>query len=319
MTVAVLGPSGCGKTTLLRVMAGLEKPDSGRILYDGQDIAGVPTGELGIGMVFQNYALYPNLTTDENVMAKFRFGKRTPELAAEAKEKYERTSRLMGVELTDLMGRFPDHLSGGEKQRVAIARCITRDPTVFLMDEPFSNLDSQLRATYRAKLRQLLQHFGITTVYVTHDQLEARVLADMIAVMSHGQIQQLGSYHQLYEHPVNLFVAEFLNLDQATVAINLFDGGVIDPSLRGDVVGVRPEDVVIGLPAAATTFEATVTAVLPEPLENRTIVHASIEGTELHASIRLDRRLGSTVRVAFGRFHVFDGDTGIRTKVDSTT
>lgn len=314
MTVAILGPSGCGKTTLLRLIAGLEKPDSGRILYDGVDMAEVPTGDRGVGMVFQDYALYPNLSTDENVLAKYRFQKKTPELDTEAQEKFQRTCDLMGVELTDLLGRFPDHLSGGEKQRVAIARCITRDPSVFLMDEPFSNLDLQMRVLYRLKLRQLLQHFGITTIYVTHDQLEARVLADLIAIMQDGRILQMGTYQQLYEHPQTVFVAEFLNIDPATVSINLLDGTDLREDLRDKVVGVRPEDVVTTSAPFTDSLEGTVTAVTDDPLEDRIVVHVDVNHTEIQISSRDGAVLapGTAVGLEFERFHVFDRESGVR-------
>ncbi len=316
MTVAILGPSGCGKTTLLRLIAGLEKPDSGRVLYDGVDMAEVPTGKRGIGMVFQNYALYPTFTTDENVLAKFKFQKRTPELDAEAQEKYQRTCDLMGVELTDLMGRFPDHLSGGEKQRVAIARCITRDPSVFLMDEPFANLDLQMRVEYRIKLRQLLQHFDITTVYVTHDQVEARVLADVIAVMREGRILQIGTYQQLYEYPQTLFVAEFLNIDPATAAINLVDGSLLDPGKENKVIGIRPEDVIITGALSPNALEGTVTNVVDDPLDDRTVVGMRLDETELQISTRGSTtfRPGDTVGLEIRRMHVFDRESGIRDK-----
>ena len=245
-TLVVLGPSGCGKTTLLNLIAGLETPDHGRVLYDGQDMADVKPGGRRIGMVFQDYALFPHLTSEKNILSYFLFRPKTPELNEEARRRFERTSELMGVDIEYLLDRMPAGLSGGEKQRVALGRCITRDPSVFLLDEPFANLDAQLRERYRLNLKQLLSQFGITTVYVTHDQQEALVLADSIAVMNHGRIEQTGDYPGLYSEPVSLFVASFFNPDPATPAINVFDGELIGPDLIGKVVGVRPEDISLG-------------------------------------------------------------------------
>ena len=163
-TTVVLGPSGCGKTTLLKIIAGLIPPDSGEVRYDDVDVKDVPPGDRRIGMVFQNYALYPHFSSKTNVMSYFLFRKRTPELDALARTKYQRTSELMGVELAYLLGRKPTTLSGGEKQRVALGRCITRDAALFLVDEPFANLDQALRERYRVNLKILLRQFNITTV-----------------------------------------------------------------------------------------------------------------------------------------------------------
>jgi ABC-type proline/glycine betaine transport system ATPase subunit len=200
-TMVVLGPSGCGKTTLLKIIAGLIRPDSGAVRYDGLDMAQVRPGDRRIGMVFQNYALYPHMTSRTNVLSYFLFRKKTPEMDALARAKYERTSELMGVELGSLLDRRPTTLSGGEKQRVALGRCITRDPAVFLLDEPFSSLDQALRDRYRVNLKVLLRQFGITTVYVTHDHVEALILADRLAIMDRGRIEQVGTYQELYEQP----------------------------------------------------------------------------------------------------------------------
>src|SRR5439155_174887 len=177
-TVVILGPSGCGKTTLLKIIAGLIPLDSGEVRYDDVDVKDVRPGDRRIGMVFQNYALYPHLNSRTNVLSYFLFRKKTPELDAMAKAKYQRTSELMGVELASLLDRRPPTLSGGEKQRVALGRCITRDPALFLLDEPFSKLDQALREKYRVNLKILLRQFNITTVYVTHDHYEALILAD---------------------------------------------------------------------------------------------------------------------------------------------
>src|SRR3989475_139718 len=168
-TLVILGPSGCGKTTLLRIIAGLIHPDSGQVRYDGVDVKETAPGARRIGMVFQNYALYPHMTSRTNVLSYFLFRKKTPEMDAMAREKYQRTSELMGVELAHLLDRKPRTLSGGEKQRVALGRCITRDARLFLLDEPFSNLDQALREEYCVNLKIVLLQFDISTDYVTSD------------------------------------------------------------------------------------------------------------------------------------------------------
>src|SRR5213592_1200788 len=187
-TLVILGPSGCGKTTLLKIIAGLIVPDSGEVRYDGVDVKELPPGERRIGMVFQNYALYPHLSSRTNVLSYFLFRRKTADLDEQARAKYQRTSDLMGVELEYLLDRKPSRLSGGEKQRVALGRCITRDAALFLVDEPFANLDQALREKYRVNLKALLKQFSITTVYVTHDHNEALILADRLAIMDRGRI-----------------------------------------------------------------------------------------------------------------------------------
>ena len=233
-TMVILGPSGCGKTTLLKIIAGLISPDSGQVRYNGMNVAEVSPGERRIGMVFQNYALYPHLDSKANVLSYFLFRKRTPALDAMARAKYQRTSELMGVELGYLLDRKPTTLSGGEKQRVALGRCITRDPALFLLDEPFSNLDQALREKYRVNLKILLRQFDITTVYVTHDHYEALILADRLAVMDRGRIEQVGTYQEIYDRPRNVFVAEFLNRHVGDAADQPHRRG---PSAAGSLAG----------------------------------------------------------------------------------
>src|SRR5262245_8001292 len=244
-TMVVLGPSGCGKTTLLRIIGGLIAPDSGEVRYDDVDVRDVPPGGRRIGMVFQNYALYPHLTARTNVLSYFLFRRKTPALDALARAKYQRTSELMGVELAHLLHRKPPTLSGGEKQRVALGRCITRDATLFLVDEPFANLDQALREKYRVNLKILLKQFNITTVYVTHDHHEALVLADLVAVMDRGRIEQVGTPQEIYDRPKNTFVAGFLNLHAGAPPISLLETREMpEGQALGNVwVGVRPEDV----------------------------------------------------------------------------
>ena len=219
-TFVVVGPSGCGKSTLLRVVAGIEKNYTGEILYDGDDVKNVPPGDRYIGMVFQNYALYPNFDGEGNLSFFFKLHKISDE---ETRERIRFTSELMGIGFDELLPRKPGTLSGGEKQRVAIARAIVRAPRLFLFDEPLSNLDAKLRAQTRSEIKRLLHRFSITSLYVTHDQVEAAALADQIVVMHAGRIEQVGTYQYLTENPASLFVAGFLGLPP----MDLFSGGSI--------------------------------------------------------------------------------------------
>ena len=308
-TMVILGPSGCGKTTLLRVIAGLLTPDSGQVLYDGVDLTDIPAKDRGIGMVFQSYALYPHFSSRENVLTYFLFRKKTPELDQQAREKFKRTSELMGVEFEHLLGRMPANLSGGERQRVALARCITRDPVLFLMDEPFSNLDQKLREKYRINLKKLLQHFRITTIYVTHDQHEAVILADEISIMDQGRIVQTGTYQQLYQFPRNLFVAEFLNLDFETRAINLCDGQIISPAYRGRTVGFRPEDAEIAAEGEGA-FRARVIDATELPLKGKAVLTIEAKGADFQIYSDEPVQEGETIEVRLRRMQLFDPQTG---------
>jgi len=208
-TMAVVGPSGCGKSTLLRVVAGLEPQNEGKVFYDDKDMQDVPPKERGIGMVFQNYALYPNMKGEGNLGFFFKVRHRTDE---EMMERIRITSEIMGIGFDVLLERKPGTLSGGQQQRVAIGRCIVRDPSLFLFDEPLSNLDAKLRSSTRVEINRLLHRFTITALYVTHDQTEAITLGDRLAVMRAGKIEQVGPYHEIMENPVNSFVAGFLGL-----------------------------------------------------------------------------------------------------------
>jgi ABC-type sugar transport system ATPase subunit len=312
--MVILGPSGCGKSTLLRIIAGLMPPDSGKIRYDGINMKNTPPEERNIGMVFQNYALYPHFTSKQNVLAYFFFRKKTPELDAMAKEKYKKTSELMGVDIEYLMDRKPTHLSAGEKQRIALARCITRDPSLFLMDEPFSNLDQKLREKYRVKLKTLLSHFNITTVHVTHDQQEALILADTLAVMNIGSIEQVGTPEEIYNNPKNIFVAEFLNLDLDTPAINLVDGEYISKNMKGVIVGVRPEDIRVSEENIGKYITGSIVDIRHNPIKNITILRINIEKSEVYVRIPLKKNLSvkDDIHLYFKRYYIFDRSSGIR-------
>ena len=256
-TVAIVGPSGCGKTSLLRALGGLVPVTSGKVYFDDEDVTELPPKERLIGIVFQNYALYPHMESKRNLGFFFKMHKRDPEVP----ERVEATCKIMGEGFEELLDRKPKTLSGGQKQRVAIARCIIRNPRVFLFDEPLSNLDAKLRSQTRVQIKRLLRRFGITAVYVTHDQTEAIALGDRIAVMQAGNIVQIGTYSQIYERPISKFVAGFfgsppMNLLPATVREGrLVCGGcefeVDSGSLRGlngeeVTLGIRPEHLELG-------------------------------------------------------------------------
>ena len=315
-TMVVLGPSGCGKTTLLKIIAGLIPPDSGEVRYDGVDVKDVRPGDRRIGMVFQNYALYPHFSSRTNVLAYFLFRKKTPELNALAKAKYQRTSELMGVELAYLLDRKPTTLSGGEKQRVALGRCITRDAALFLVDEPFANLDQALREKYRVNLKALLRQFSITTVYVTHDHHEALILADLMAVMDRGRIEQVGTPQEIYDTPKNVFVAGFLNLHMGSPPISLIDARYMAERQRlGDVwIGVRPEHVEISREHGDDTLSGIIASTLSLPPMNTTLFTIRVGDHEVHARASGDAKplTGDHVWLTFTQYHVFDKASGLR-------
>ena len=315
-TLVVLGPSGCGKTTLLKIIAGLIPPDSGQVRYDGVDVKDVPPGGRRVGMVFQSYALYPHLTSRTNVLSYFLFRKKTPELHELARAKYQRTSELMGVELTYLLDRKPTTLSGGEKQRVALGRCITRDAAVFLVDEPFANLDQALREKYRVNLKILLRQFNITTVYVTHDHHEALILADLLAVMDRGRVEQVGTPQEIYDEPKNVFVAGFLNLHVGAPPISLIDARYMPQGQqRDDVwVGVRPEHVKISTEEGENTLRGTVASILSLPPMKTTLLTIRVGEHEVHAHTSVDEhcRTGDQVWLSFRQYHLFVKTSGMR-------
>ena len=315
-TMVVLGPSGCGKTTLLKIIAGLIPPDSGEVRYDGMDVKNVRPGDRRIGMVFQSYALYPHMSSRKNVLSYFLFRRKTPELNALAKAKYERTSELMGVELEYLLDRKPTTLSGGERQRVALGRCITRDAALFLVDEPFANLDQALREKYRVNLKALLRQFSITTVYVTHDHHEALILADFMAVMDRGTIEQVGTPQEIYDKPKNVFVAGFVNLHMGSPPISLVDARHLAQGQRlGDVwVGVRPEHVEMSREQGEDTLSGIIASTQSFPPMNTTLFTIRVGDHEVHARASgAERHLtGDHVWLTFTRYHVFDKASGAR-------
>lgn len=254
--VALLGPSGCGKSTTLNLICGLEEPTKGKIYFGEEDVTKFPPEDRGIGMVFQNYALYPHLTVKQNIMFPLENLKGDKKLSKEVMlQKVEEAAKL--VQLDGLLDRKPAELSGGQQQRVAIARALVKRPKVLLLDEPLSNLDARLRLQTREEIRRIQKETKITTIFVTHDQDEAMSISDYIVVMKDGVIQQIGKPQEVYDHPANLFVAKFLG----TPAINVFDGVIKKHKLYiGDnsvlnlpkeiedqevYIGIRPEGFVV--------------------------------------------------------------------------
>ena len=252
--IGLLGPSGCGKSTALNLICGLEKPSSGKIFFGEEDVTELPPENRGVGLVFQNYALYPHMTVRQNIMFPLQNFKGKDKLPkAEMEKRVEEAARLVQIER--LMDRKPSQMSGGQQQRVAIARALVKMPRVLLLDEPLSNLDARLRLQTREEIRRIQRNTGITTIFVTHDQEEAMSISDLIVVMKEGVIQQIDKPQRVYDDPENLFVAKFLG----TPPINVFEGTVRNETLylgqdgvlrvpgvgdRDVWVGVRPEGFV---------------------------------------------------------------------------
>ncbi|QBX99575.1 ABC transporter ATP-binding protein [Rhodophyticola sp. CCM32] len=246
--VIFVGPSGCGKSTLLRMIAGLEETSRGEIIIDGRDATAEPPSKRGLAMVFQSYALYPHMTVKENMGFSL---KTAGAPKAEQEEKVAEAARALRLE--EYLERRPKDLSGGQRQRVAIGRSIVRDPTAFLFDEPLSNLDASLRVEMRYEIAKLHQALDATMIYVTHDQVEAMTLADRIVVLSAGRIEQVGSPRELYDHPANLFVAQFIgspkmNILPCTVSDGAFalaggGGGPVSGGEGATQLGIRPEAI----------------------------------------------------------------------------
>jgi multiple sugar transport system ATP-binding protein len=226
--LVLLGPSGCGKTTLLRMIGGLEPPTAGQVFIGGYDVTRLPPRARKIAMVFQSYALYPHMTVEQNIAFPLKAQKVSKD---EQRKKIDWAASILGIEM--LLKRKPRQLSGGQRQRVALARALVRDPNIFLLDEPLSNLDAQRRASARDELQQFQRSVGTTTIYVTHDQVEAMGMGDRIAVMDRGKIRQLGTPREIYDNPADTFVATFVG----SPPMNLIERG-------GQLIGFRPEHFV---------------------------------------------------------------------------
>jgi multiple sugar transport system ATP-binding protein len=313
--VVLVGPSGCGKSTLLRMIAGLETVSDGNIVIDGQVVNDVAPKERNIAMVFQNYALYPHMTVAENMAFSLKLS-RVPK--QEMRAKVEQAAGILGLE--KLLDRYPGQLSGGQRQRVAMGRAIVRDPEVFLFDEPLSNLDAKLRVQMRAEIKALHQRLKTTTIYVTHDQIEAMTMADRIVVMRDGIIEQVGAPLDLYDNPTNIFVAGFIG----SPAMNFLEGVVESGVFTGPewirirtsapdgpvVAGIRPDKV--GLGGDGASLEVLVV----EPTGAETQVLLKAGSTQMVAQIqgRVSVRAGEKVPVRFEEeaVYYFDRATGER-------
>ncbi len=324
--LTLVGPSGCGKSTTLNMLAGLEDPTQGLIRIDGAVVNDVPSGKRDIAMVFQSYALYPHMTVRENI----GFGLKVRGMsAADINRRVDEASRILGI--SHLLDRRPRELSGGQRQRVALGRALTRNPKAFLLDEPLSNLDAQLRTQMRAELKLLFQRVGGTVVYVTHDQAEAMTLSDRLVVMKDGEIQQVGTPLDVYNAPGNTFVARFLGspsinliagrLHTANGILSLESDGLawpLPPALAtraggADVVlGVRPEDLAISVSEGAGV-PATIEIV--EPMGSLNVVYASAGSTRVLATTPPDFFPAPGSRVWLTpqpeKMHLFDAETAL--------
>ena len=317
--VVLVGPSGCGKSTLLRMLAGLEHVTSGEILIGGRVVNDLPPKERDIAMVFQNYALYPHMTVADNMAFSLTLAN-APK--SEIQDKVRPAAEILG--LTALLDRFPRQLSGGQRQRVAMGRAIVRDPQVFLFDEPLSNLDAKLRVSMRAEIKNLHQRLKTTTVYVTHDQIEAMTMADKIVVMHDGRVEQIGAPLELYDAPANLFVAGFIG----SPAMNMLagriegDGFLTEDGLRlpvpgepraapanGAVYGLRPESMHLG-------GEIPLQVDVVEPTGSETHVLGRLGKTPVVGVFRERVSAGPGeeigIRVDTAATHLFDAGSGAR-------
>jgi len=327
--LVLVGPSGCGKSTTLRCIAGLERVTSGRIRLDDRDITDAKPKDRDMAMVFQNYALYPHMTVRENIGYGLKI---TTDLnKSEIHDRVEDTAELL--EIPDLLDKKPKELSGGQQQRVALGRAIIREPEVFLMDEPLSNLDAKLRTTMRTEIQQLQRDMGVTTIYVTHDQTEAMTMGDKIAVLDGGELQQLGTPLECYHEPTNRFVAGFIGSPSMNFIDVRRNGDVLetdafDYHLSPDTVeavetasnpltmGIRPEHIKLGTGEERNAIPTEIEVV--EPMGEITYAYFSVEGITHTASIDGERRItaGEQVNVVFpeDKIHLFDQADGTAIK-----
>jgi len=316
----LVGPSGCGKSTLLRMIAGLEEIGGGEIRIGDRVVNRVPPKERDVAMVFQNYALYPHMTVRDNMSFALMLAK-TPK--DEITRKVDRAAEILGLGV--LLDRYPRQLSGGQRQRVAMGRAIVRDPQVFLFDEPLSNLDAKLRVAMRTEIRELHQRLKTTSIYVTHDQIEAMTMADKIVVMRDGIVEQIGAPLELYDHPANTFVAGFIG----SPAMNMLAGVARGPSVSlasgtsvpaplaaGDgrevLYGIRPEHLALGDPA--TGLPAEVVVVEPTGADTQVVCRVGTQDVIAMLRDRVACRPGDRVGLMpdASRAHLFDAGSGAR-------
>jgi len=323
--VALVGPSGCGKSTLLRIIAGLEPATSGVVAFDGKPVNSTPPQARNVAMVFQSYALYPHMRVRDNLAFGLR---QRGYAAAEVKRRVTNAAKLL--ELESYLDRYPRQLSGGQRQRVAMGRAMVREPVAFLLDEPLSNLDAQLRVSMRLEIRALQERLGVTTIYVTHDQVEATTLADRIAVLNGGEIMQVDSPLDLYDRPANRFVAGFMGSPPMNFICGIrSDDGIRAPDgsaivlppryahAEGElIVGIRPEHLAIsrGIGLGLPTIDGVVRHV--EHLGAETELYVDSCGARLCARhfSREAPPVGTAIRLAYEptRLHLFDKATDLR-------
>ena len=326
--LVLVGPSGCGKSTTLRCIAGLEDVTEGSIQFNDRDVTALRGSERDVAMVFQNYALYPHMTVRQNLGFGLKLS--TKLNAGEISDRVESVAEMLGI--AELLGDKPKELSGGQQQRVALGRAIVREPAVFLMDEPLSNLDAKLRSDMRTELQELQRDLDVTTVYVTHDQTEAMAMGDRIAVMNAGKLQQVGAPEEVYRDPINEFVADFIG----SPSINRFSTDIEGSTLSGPAeftyelddptpiegfdrvrLGIRPEDLTVG---ESGQNRAEVTVV--EPMGNENFLYMNIESHELTARVdpKIRPEAGENVALDFDEaaLYLFDPHTGdsLKTKTD---
>ncbi|MGA9400124.1 ABC transporter ATP-binding protein [Haladaptatus sp.] len=329
-----VGPSGCGKSTTLRCIAGLESPTGGNILLNETDITNKPPTERDIAMVFQNYALYPHLTARKNI--GFGLKMSTDMGADEIERRVDDVAEMMGIE--EILEKKPGELSGGQQQRVALGRAIVREPEVFLMDEPLSNLDAKLRTTMRTELQNLQQDLNITTIYVTHDQTEAMTMGDRIAILNDGKLQQLGTPLECYYEPANRFVAGFIGSPSMNFfEVDYVDGALVHDTFRYDLspkareqlvgyegrmtLGIRPESIET-VPADEPGAISTTVSVT-EPMGELTYAYVDIGDQTCTVTLSGERMVesGTTLTIDFpeDKIHLFDPDTGETVKTRSVS
>jgi multiple sugar transport system ATP-binding protein len=318
--VVLVGPSGCGKSTLLRMLAGLENITSGEIAISGRVVNTVPPKDRDVAMVFQNYALYPHMTVEQNMAFSLKLAKAPKEVMD---REVLRSAKILGLE--QLLHRYPRQLSGGQRQRVAMGRAIVRNPQVFLFDEPLSNLDAKLRVQMRSEIKSLHQRLKVTTVYVTHDQIEAMTMADKIVVMNSGVVEQAGPPLELYDRPANVFVAGFIG----SPAMNLIEGTIADGSLRTAdgtawtlpsngkggrdgpaIYGIRPEHLRLD----PDGVKARVQVVEPMGSETQVLLRVGDQSVVAAFRDRISAKPGEVLPVSPdpALIHLFDSQSGRR-------
>ncbi|PCI87561.1 MAG: sugar ABC transporter ATP-binding protein [Hyphomicrobiales bacterium] len=326
--IVFVGPSGCGKSTTLRLLAGLEEATSGDILIGGQVVNNLEPKERNIAMVFQNYAIYPHMSVRKNI----GFGLRTSKLSkADREKRIDEVAEILSM--TELLERRPVQLSGGQRQRVAIGRAMVRDPSVFLFDEPLSNLDAQLRTQMRLEIKKLHQDVGTTIIFVTHDQVEAMTLADRIVIMKDGHIQQVGTPSEVYQHPKNIFVAQFIGAP----SMNMLTGKLLKTGVQIDngpmlkflptnktqnsgniTIGIRPNALTLAADGDEVLFEGKITIVEPLGAEALIYVDLGYANVIAHVPGYTPPKTGEMVKLTAPQeeIHFFDTETGLTLKQD---